>query len=372
MVSMPAKNGTESAAFMAAAWRVMPASSPKISALQSPAYSILRRAGRRLGAGPACQFSGAGPACQFSGTGTPCPHACTGGGRAPEVVCELPARRPTRRASAAAPAPAAHARALLTRRRPQAHGAARACTGHGRAAPAARARGRPSAPAARAPGITAYAPRHAAGRGARAAGAHQQVRLVRVAVHKAVLVDHVGERLRHLRRRPPASAPAGALRARARRGRGRGARASRATSAGRTPMCRSAARSHTCAASSMNSMVSTRLDVKCGRMTGTCTRPRTCARGAAALLVRAAGLPRGAPVRAGRGERAGSSRTSWVTPGCAGSAPRWPPPPQSPAPARTPASADRRTHTSAQRRRRGAQAQRTFGRLSFISSTSHW
>ena len=53
MVSMPAKKGTESAAFMAAAWRLMPASSPKISALQSPAYSILRR-GPRAQQPPAC------------------------------------------------------------------------------------------------------------------------------------------------------------------------------------------------------------------------------------------------------------------------------------------------------------------------------
>ena len=42
MVSMPAKSGTDCAAFMAAAWRLMPASSPKMRAAHSPAYSILQ------------------------------------------------------------------------------------------------------------------------------------------------------------------------------------------------------------------------------------------------------------------------------------------------------------------------------------------
>lgn len=42
MVSMPANSDTDCAAFMAAAWRLMPASSPKMRAAHSPAYSILQ------------------------------------------------------------------------------------------------------------------------------------------------------------------------------------------------------------------------------------------------------------------------------------------------------------------------------------------
>ena len=93
-------------------------------------------------------------------------------------------------------------------------------------------------------------------------------------------------------------------------------------------MCCIAATSHTSQACSISSIVSTRLVVKCGRMAGTCTRPRTCS---TALLMHRPGCR---PPQLGH--CTGCAPLSAARPGCAGSAPRWRPPPQSPAPAAPP------------------------------------